>query len=220
MGLETQFWNYPSSHHPGSMKDACVSPIGSLPFKYRHFPSCSMIMGERVGHWNGISCSNQRRTNGWMVSLKCLSICLRIPTSGWCPPTWSQRIIRRFFPFWGGEVLTYYPTLCMIGYIGIFFEGSILGIKKVLFYGSITTRHIWKFPSEPTKRIWVDAVGLAGPNDPICCVVVLPYLILLLKKHVCFLPHMSLRFKTKSWTQKSQELRWVEERNHCSGRRD
>ena len=57
---------------------------------------------------------------------------------------------------------------------------------------------------EPTKRIWVDAVvdfidqlgnrraygpmakkGLEGPNDPICCVVVLPYLIPLPKRTRC-----------------------------------
>lgn len=70
-------------------------------FQIPPFSIIFQIMGERVGNWNGISCSNfqPKRTNGWMVSLKCLSICPWIPTSGWCPPTWSQRIIRCFFFF-------------------------------------------------------------------------------------------------------------------------
>ena len=114
----------------------CVSPIGSFPFKYRPFPSVSMIMGGRVGHWNGISCCNQKEPTVRLTWNLCqfaygfllVDDVLQLGV---------KRYLGVFFPFWGGEVFTYYPTLCMIGYIYMdFFKGSILGIKKV---------HLWEY---------------------------------------------------------------------------
>lgn len=123
-----------------------------------------------------------------------------------------------------------------------FFKAPFLGSRRYI-YGSINKNTYFEISSEPTKRIWVDAVvdfidqlgnsegpgrpkkGLAGPKwSNICCVVVLPYLIPLLKR-TCFLFFcltwdMGLRFTIKSWTHNFRELRWLEERNHCSGRRD